>query len=390
MNKFPPLMSMMKQLIACPSISCFDPKLDMSNRAIIELLANWLQQAGFNVELIENINNQQKLNLIAHSPTPNSSSKNQARPGIILTGHTDTVPFDEHLWESDPLKLVEKNNRLYGLGSADMKLFFALALDAIAGLDLKQCKHPICIVATADEECSMDGAKTIATQAQLRHAKVVIGEPTSLTPVYSHKGMMTEAIIIKGSSGHSSNPKLGTNALEASTHMLHALLDWRNRWQKKHIDLRFQVSEPTMNFGCIHGGDNPNRICGQCEFQYDLRILPGMDNEEIKQQIHDVVITSTQGMNIDIEFKSLFDGVAAYELNTNSEIYQQAEKITNKPAKTVAFGTEAPYWQSLNCDAIILGPGHIAQAHQANEYLDQTMIKPTIKQLQQFIQLNCL
>lgn len=389
MNKFPSLLSMMQQLIACPSISCFDPSLDMSNRPVIELLANWLDQAGFSIQLIENHDNPEKLNLIAHSPASVSRSNPAAGPGLILSGHTDTVPFDEYLWNSDPFSLTNRNNRFYGLGSADMKLFFALALDALRTLDYSRFQRPLTIVATADEETGMGGAKTIALQKHFDGARVIIGEPTAMTPVYSHKGMMTEAIIIKGRSGHSSEPGLGSNALEAGTIMLKALLDWRNHWQQQHQNLSFKVSHPTLNFGCIHGGDNPNRICGQCEFQYDLRLLPGMNYEEVTQIIHNLVIASLSGLDVEIEFKSLFEGVAAYALNSESRFLKQVESVTAKVPETVAFGTEAPYWQALNCEAIILGPGNINQAHQPDEYLDQSFIEPTIRQLQQLIKLNC-
>ncbi|MEE9357430.1 MAG: M20/M25/M40 family metallo-hydrolase [Sedimenticolaceae bacterium] len=124
--------------------------------------------------------------------------------GLVLSGHTDTVPFDGDQWKTDPFKLTERNNRIYGLGTSDMKAFFALAIEAIRGVDLKQLKHPLILLATADEESTMCGAQSLvdANRRMGRHA--LIGEPTGLRPVRMHKGISMETIRLKGRSGHSS------------------------------------------------------------------------------------------------------------------------------------------------------------------------------------------
>jgi len=377
---------MMQLLISNPSISCVNPQWDMSNRPIIELLANWLDQAGFIVELIENKNDPNKLNLIAHS---HELVNNNTQPGLVFSGHTDTVPIDEALWQTNPFELIDKNNRYYGLGSTDMKLFFAFVFEAIRTLNPKQILRPICIIATADEETTMAGAKTIAELKPFHSSKVIVGEPTSLKPVYAHKGMMTEAIIIHGQTGHSSDPGRGNNAIDASLLVLQALTQWRQKWQSQHQNLRFEVSQPTLNFGCIHGGDNPNRICGHCELQYDLRPLPGMDLDEIKQAIHQTATQALSNTEFKLEFKALFEGIPAFTLDPNSNFLHQAESITGEAGITVAFGTEAPFWQQLECDSIVLGPGSINQAHQANEYLEQANIKPMIGFIKEFIRHYC-
>ncbi len=378
---------MMSELIASPSVSCINAQWDMSNRAIIQLLAKWLGEAGFQIELIENKDDPNKLNLLAHSHEMVEHNRN---PALVLTGHTDTVPYDEALWQTDPFRMTEKNNRFYGLGSSDMKLFFAFVFEALRNIDLSQLKKPISIIATADEETTMNGAKTIAEIKPFQSSKVIVGEPTSLHPVYSHKGMMTEAIIIKGQTGHSSDPQRGNNAIDASLVLLQALTAWRSKWQAKYHDNSFKVAQPTMNFGCLHGGDNPNRICGQVEFQYDIRPLPGMDLASIKAEIHQVAQQALQDTHFKLEFRSLLEGIPAYALDKNSSFLKQAESITGNKGITVAFGTEAPFWQQLGSETIVLGPGDIAQAHQANEYLDQAMIKPMITHLQGFIKQLCL
>ena len=148
----PSTREMIAQLIATPSVSCYHADLDMSNRAVIDLLADWMETRGFEVE-IQAID-KAKFNLIA---TTGSGSD-----GLVLSGHTDTVPCDPDLWLSDPFQLREKDNRLYGLGSSDMQSFLALALQASQSFDLDKLKRPLTIVATADQESTMSGAKRIA------------------------------------------------------------------------------------------------------------------------------------------------------------------------------------------------------------------------------------
>ena len=172
-SRLPKTRKMIKQLIATPSVSCFHADLDMSNRPVIDLLAGWAESRGFEVE-IQAINDS-KFNLIARAGAGSE--------GLVLSGHTDTVPCDPDLWSSDPFELYEKDNRLYGLGSCDMKSFLALALQASQSFDLKNLDRPLTIVATADEESTMCGAKLIADNGKKLGRYCVIGEPTGLSPI---------------------------------------------------------------------------------------------------------------------------------------------------------------------------------------------------------------
>lgn len=134
--------------------------------------------------------------------------------GLLLAGHTDTVPFDDGRWTRDPFTLTEHDNKLYGLGTADMKGFFAFILDALRDVDVSKLKKPLYILATADEETSMAGARYFAETTQLRPDCAIIGEPTSLQPVRAHKGHISTAVRVLGQSGHSSDPARGVNAIE--------------------------------------------------------------------------------------------------------------------------------------------------------------------------------
>lgn len=377
----PNLLEMINDLINTPTVSCVSPEIDMSNLPVIELLANWLEPLGFKTE-IQYLNDKNKANLIA---TLGSGSG-----GLILSGHTDTVPCDESLWASNPFELSERDNRLYGLGTSDMKSFLALAIEAATHFEANQFQQPLIILATADEETSMAGAKAIADAGYPKARFAVIGEPTSLKPIRAHKGMMMEAIRLTGQAGHSSNPALGHNALEAMYLVIGELMKWREELQAKHKNPFFKIPVPTMNFGHIHGGDNPNRICGSCELQIDIRPLPGMKLEDLRVELKQRLKALLKEQNIRLETIPLFEGIAAVETSAESELVKMCEKLTGHTAASVAFGTEAPFYNQMGMDSVILGPGSIDQAHQPDEFIELASINPTVDILKQLIAQFCL
>jgi len=218
----------------------------------------------------------------------------------------------------------------------------------------------------------------------------VIGEPTGLRPVRMHKGIFMEAIRLRGQSGHSSDPSLGNNALEGIYQVIGELLKWRKQLQATHVNPLFHIPVPTMNLGHLHGGDNPNRICADCELQLDLRPLPGMDMEELRAVLRQRVQQVLEGSGLEIEFVPLSEGTPAMETSAQTEIVQVAERLTKHTASAVAFGTEAPYLTALGMDTIVLGPGDIAQAHQPDEFIALNRLQPMIDVLTQLIRHFCL
>ncbi|MEN8206011.1 MAG: acetylornithine deacetylase [Pseudomonadota bacterium] len=382
MSNIPPLLDMIRDLIGTPSISSVDPTLDQGNRAVIELLASWLNDTGFHVEIMPLPGTTSKANLIA---TLGSGSG-----GLVLSGHTDTVPYDEGKWTYDPFSLTEANQRLYGLGTSDMKSFLALALEASRVLRAGDLKEPLILLATADEETSMAGARALVDHARPRARHAVIGEPTGLRPVRMHKGILMESIHLQGRSGHSSDPSLGNSALEAMYTAIGAILSWRDDLQKNFRDPFFAVPVPTLNLGHIHGGDSPNRICPECELHIDLRPLPGMDLQELRGELHNRVLKSLQDTGIEVQFEALFAGVPAMETAADAPIVKLAEKLTGHAAEAVAFGTEAPYLSQLGMDTVVMGPGDIDQAHQPDEYLALDRLTPTIDILKQMVNTVCI
>jgi acetylornithine deacetylase len=381
-NTVPSLLEMIHQLVATPSVSCTLDDWDMSNRPVIDLLANWLNELGFEVEVLPVPGYAGKYNLIA---TLGSGSG-----GLILSGHTDTVPYNAEKWQSDPFKITERNDKLYGLGTCDMKAFFALAIEASRAYLQTPLKAPLILLATADEESSMSGAQALAAAGKPKARYAVIGEPTGLKPIRMHKGIMMEGIKVTGKAGHSSNPALGVNAMEGMHRVLGELIQYRGELQNRYQNASFAVSVPTLNLGCIHGGDNPNRICGQCELEYDLRPLPGMDMDALREDIQARMKPIASELGVDIECGPIFTGVPSFETPAEAELVQTAERLTGHPSQAVAFATEAPFLSGMGIETLVMGPGSIDQAHQPDEYLALDQIKPTVELLSQLIERYCV
>ena len=280
---------------------------------------------------------------------------------------------------------------MYGLCSCDMKAFFALAIEAVRSFDAKSLRRPLTLLATADEESTMAGAKFLLNHGLKPGRYALIGEPTGLKPIRMHKGVLMESIRVHGQAGHSSDPSLGANAIEGMHRVLHELLAWRTELQAKHRNALFKVDAPTLNFGAIHGGDNPNRICGHCEMLIDIRPLPGMDILELRQVMGERLAAAlAKYPSLRVETRPLHDGVPAFESPKDSAMVRACEALSGIEAGAVAFGTEAPFFSSLGLDTIILGAGNIDQAHQPDEYLPLEHIPPMVDILTGLIGRFCV
>ncbi len=148
----------------------------------------------------------------------------------------------------------------------------------------------------------MSGAKALVEAHRTLGRYALIGEPTGLKPVNMHKGVLFETVKLIGQSGHASNPGFGRSALEGMNAVINSLIGWRDQLQQQQTNPAFIVPVPTLNFGSIHGGDSPNRICGQCELRIDMRFLPGMDLGELRAGIRRTVLESIDGRGLIAEF----------------------------------------------------------------------------------------
>ena len=377
------LFEQLNKVVSLPSVSSANASIDMSNKPVIDHLAEQFESLGFECELIPIPDSETtKFNLIA--------TLGSGPGGLVLAGHTDTVPLDEELWSLDPFKVTQRDGKLFGLGVTDMKGFFPIIMEAVKPLLDKSFKEPLIVLATADEETSMQGARSIAEMGRPKARAAIIGEPTGLQPVKAHKGIMMDSVRLLGQSGHSSDPSLGNNALDAMHAVISDLMIYREELKQRYSSDLFSIPHPTLNLGVIHGGDNPNRICGHCELEFDIRLMPGMHIETVRGEIRNRIATLMNPLGIQFELAALFTGVPAFFADENSALLKTAEKLTGHAGISVGFGTEGPFLQELGMDTIIMGPGNIDQAHQPDEYMSIDMIEPCIDVLQKMISHHCL
>ena len=378
-TKLPGTREMIAELIGTPSVSSMHADIDMSNRGVIDKVAEWSASLGFDVEI--QAVDERKSNLIARAGSGSD--------GLVLSGHTDTVPCDPKLWSSDPFSAHETEDRIYGLGSCDMKSFLALALAASASVNLGKLKRPLTLVATADEETTMKGARLIADNGRKLGRYCIIGEPTNLTPMRQHKGGLTMSVDFVGQSGHASDPSLGNNALEGMYHYMTALFAYRERIEKQYNDPAFTIPTPTMNLGHIHGGDNSNRICGACRLMIDIRFLPSMSYANLQTDLEQMAAEVADARGLQLHTQTYGEG-KPMDTDAASEIACYLTHLTGKQASSGAFGTEAPYYNAMQTETIVIGPGSINQAHQPDEFLPIAQIEPTIKMIEELVEHFCL
>lgn len=378
----PAPVELLRQLVAEPSVSSPDPERDQSNRRVIDRLAEWAEHLGFRVEVLPLPSDPSKANLIA--------TLGDSPGGLVLSGHSDTVPFDEDRWRTDPFELVEDGGRLFGLGTADMKGFFAAALHAAARFQARQLAEPLILLATADEESTMSGARALLDAGRPTARRCVVGEPTDLQPVTMHKGILMEAVEIVGRSGHSSDPSLGRSALEAMHRAIAAILSEREALQGEHRDERFAVPVPTLNLGRIEGGDSPNRICARCSLTFDVRPLPTMDLEQTRARLRRAVREALRQAGVEVSLRSLVEGVPPFAINADAELVRTAEAMTGRPSRAVMFCTEAPFFARLGMETIVCGAGSIDVAHQPDEYTTRAGLQAATELYAGLIQRYCV
>ena len=378
--KLPNTLAMLRTLVGEPSTSSIAASRDQSNLAVINHLANWLESLKFAVNVLPLPNKGGKANLIA--------TLGSGEGGLVLSGHTDTVPCDEKHWDTDPYTLTEIDSVVHGLGSCDMKGFFPIALEAASLFHSKKLNKPLTILATSDEESSMAGARQLLRDGRPKADFAIIGEPTGLQPIIAHKGVLALSIVIEGSGGHASNPSLGCNALDTMHAVIADLLIYRQELASTYTDPTFEINIPTLNLGCLHAGDSPNRICETAELQIDVRLMPGMEIDELATTIqHRLVETiASHGTRLSI---TRINEVPAYQTSGDGDLARTLASLCGRPPGTVAFGTEAPFLQSLGMETVVFGPGSINQAHQPNEYLDLNQLSPARETLEKVIQHYC-
>ena len=378
----PDPVAMIGQLIATPSVSSPDARFDQSNRGVVDLVAEWASVLGFSVRIQALPGESGKVNLIA--------ALGEGDDGLVLSGHTDTVPYDAERWTDDPFTLTEREGKLFGLGTADMKGFFAAALHAVARFEPSSLRRPITLLGTADEESTMDGARALAEAGERFGRYAIIGEPTGLQPVRKHKGVFYVQVSVHGKAGHASNPALGVNAIDGLQLILPALQTWRDQIGQRHRDDDFEVPTPTLNFGRVSGGDSPNRICAECTLDLDIRLLPGMEREAVIAELRDAVANALDGGAWGFDVRAAGGHADAFSGPSDAAFSSAVETLCGCSAKTALFGTEAPYLAQLGLQTLVLGAGDIAVAHQPDEYVTIAAIERATDVYANLIQHFCI
>lgn len=377
----PEFLEFYSKLIAINSASSDIPDEDITNERVIDLLMEFLTPLGFTCKKYPVQKSRNKFNMIARLGDGNG--------GLALCGHTDTVPTDPTKWDTPPFKLSLVDNKLYGLGVIDMKGFFAFIAEAITNVDLKKLSKPIYILATADEETTMNGAIQLLEDFKGKPDLIIVGEPTSRVPVIMHKGHLVQSVTAKGIGGHSSNPDAGINAIKIANEIIIELNKLESLLKSKYNQPLFSIPYPTLNIGQIYGGDVPNRICEECTVTFDIRPIPGTTSKLMKEETLTALTPLMNKYPGRIFISQPYDAAEPFGGFLTKDLVDYLETITNQKAIAVNYATEATYYQNI-APTVVLGAGSINMAHQPNEYLETSEIAPMLKILDDCISKFCL
>jgi acetylornithine deacetylase len=302
--------------------------------------------------------------------------------GIIVSGHTDTVPWDDQHWSVDPLGAELRDGRLYGRGSADMKGFIGLAVAQVPGWLAADLPFAVHLALSYDEEVGGFGAERLIADLRetgLRPLACIVGEPTGMVPALAHKGVYRWRCCVRGHAAHSSLTPQAVNAIEVGARVIGKLADMSERWRDGESRCEgFDVPYSTGSVGVIEGGVADNIVPEDCRFHYEFRNLPGSDALAMQAEVRAYAETLEPAMRaVDPEAGIRFETICAmpaFLARDDDPAVLLARHLAEVERTTlVAFGTEAGLFQRAGIPAVVCGPGHIAQAHQADEYvsLDQ-------------------
>ncbi len=364
----PAARAMIERLIAFKTVS------RDSNLGLIEWVRDYLHGHGASTRLTHDATGR-KANLFA-------TLGDSGRPGLVLSGHTDVVPVDGQNWDTDPFVVTERDGKLFGRGSADMKGFIGIILAQapkfVAALNAGRLDAPLHYALSYDEEVGCLGVRGLIADLQangIRPAGCIVGEPTSMQPIIAHKGTHKFRCSVHGREAHSSYVTHGINAIEYAARLIVHIRHIADRLAQIELrDYGFAVPYSTMSTGLIRGGIAVNVVPKDCEFQFDMRTLPQASPESLFQEIRRYAETLAEEMKlvdpqsgIDLVWASQTVGLAACEADA---IVRWAMALSgNSTVGKVSYGTEAGLFQQMGVPSVICGPGDIAEAHRPNEFV---------------------
>ncbi|EGV35608.1 acetylornithine deacetylase [Neisseria weaveri] len=357
------------------TLIAFDTTSRLSNLALIEHVAAYLEQHGLKPWLSYNAE-RTKANLFATVPAADGSING----GLIFSGHTDVVPTDGQIWQSDPYTADIRNGRLYGRGAADMKGFIAAVLAAVPHMKQTRLARPLHIALSYDEEVGCLGAPVMLDQLRahgLSPEHCIVGEPTSMKMVVAHKGIQTYTCRIHGKAAHSSLTPQGVNAIEYAAELITFIRQLSGRLKNRSDnDPAFDVPFSTLSVNTIHGGNAVNIIPQSCELQFDCRNLPHMSADEILRPIEDYIRHTLEPhmqaqdsrCRIELQQNAAVPAMPAAEAETLHRLV--ASLTDSQTAEKVAYTTEGGQFKQAGIHTVICGPGSIEQAHKPDEYIE--------------------
>jgi len=360
---------MLRRLIAFPTVS------RDSNLELIRFVRGFLDPYGAEIRLTHDAA-KRKANLFA-------TLGPRGEGGILLSGHTDVVPVEGQAWDTDPFELVEKDGRLYGRGTCDMKGFIACVLALVPDFMERGLRTPLHLAFSYDEEVGCIGVGRLIAdlrQAGIRPRSCIVGEPTEMRPVIAHKGKRGFRCTVRGLAGHSAYAPLGVNAVEFAAEAVAFLkgLARRHRDQGPY-DRGFDIAHTTVHTGVIRGGTALNVIPHECAFDFEFRHLPGDDPEALLREFTDYVRKKLEPEMRAVHPAAGFtieplSEIPMLDTGPEAEVVALAQELAGSgEIGKVSFATEGSQFQRAGIPTVVCGPGSIAQAHKPNEYvtLDQ-------------------
>jgi acetylornithine deacetylase len=348
----------------------FDTTSHKSNLALIRFVEDYLLQHGVVSQIVPSADGE-KASLYA-TVGPSGIG------GVALSGHTDVVPVDGQRWTANPFNLTERDGKLYGRGTADMKGFLACVLAAVPGYAKRQLRVPIHLAFSYDEEIGCLGVRPMIAEFGSRLVKprmVVVGEPTMMTVVDSHKGPVRWHIEIQGRAAHSSMAPLGVNAIAVAGKLLRELADIEHELKLRPQDPRFDPPYATLQVTRIDGGTATNIVPVSCRLDFDVRAIPGVDVAAIDRRICDFAAKVCEPEMRRIAPEAAIDiaianQVPPFSAGAASEVVALALNLAGQnETHAVSYATEAGLFQVAGSPAVVIGPGDIAQAHTADEWI---------------------
>ena len=371
---------MLKTLVGFPTVS------RDSNLPLIEFVDEWLGKHGVTAVRVPN-DEGTKANLYA-TIGPNVVG------GTVLSGHTDVVPIDGQPWDTDPFELTQKQDKLYGRGTCDMKGFSAIALSLVP--EMKSLRKPIHLALSYDEEIGCLGAPRLIEQIKERIPKpaaVIVGEPSMMETVTAHKGLSAFRTVVTGYEAHSSQTHRGVSAVMNAAKLINWLSERDSHFKDSTpTNNGFSPHHTTVHSGLIHGGTALNIISRKCEFLWDVRTIPGGPaanvHNEFQEYCHDILLPTMRSVykGADIQTTALADVPPMKEILDNPALKLAQDLTGNTVRSRVAYVAEAGQFQEAGFPTVICGPGSIDQAHQPNEFISIDQMEQEEKFLRNLIQ----